>query len=181
MKTSTSLFAAVLSLAICATSLYAEGLNEAGEKLSTGDYDAAITLYTSAIAATPQNGSLHVFLGEAYIAKGKALTGSGDAPGAIAAYDSAIASLSTAIPLCSNPSTAYKGRGVAKQLKGDHAGAVADLTLALGQSVKYADAYYHRSISQKALGQDALAEADYNSLRSISPRRAAQLAQLLGL
>ncbi|MBL7115662.1 MAG: tetratricopeptide repeat protein [Kiritimatiellae bacterium] len=181
MKTSTSLFATVLCLAMCTTYLHAEGVNEAGEKLSTGDYDAAITLYTSAIATTPQDGRLHVFLGEAYIAKGKALTGSGDAPGAITAYDSAIASLSTAIPLCSNPSTAYKGRGVAKQLKGDHAGAVADLTLALGQSVKYADAYYHRSISQKALGQDALAVADYNSLLKLSKARAALLAQLLGL
>ena len=49
--------------------------------------------------------------------------------------------MTSAIGLSANPSTAYKGRGVAKQEKGDHAGAVADLTLALGQSVKYADAY----------------------------------------
>ncbi len=89
--------------------------------------------------------------------------------------------MTSAIGLSANPSTAYKGRGVAKQEKGDHAGAVADLTLALGQSVKYADAYYHRSISYNALCQDDLAEADYNILRDISARRGAELAQLLGL
>ena len=181
MKTLLFLCVAVLSLCVCLSSFSTAGVNEAGQKLSEGDYDAAIALYADEITATPQDGRLHVSLGEAYIAKGKALAGGGDQGGANGAYDLAITSLTSAIALSPNPSTAYKGRGVAKQEKGDDAGAVADLTLALGQSDRYADAYYHRSISYKALGQDDLAEADYNTLRDISARRAAELAQLLGL
>ena len=172
---------AVLSLCTCFSNLSAAGVNEAGQKLSEGDYAAAIAFYNAEITATPQDGRLHVFLGEAYIAKGKALAEGGDQTGANGAYDLAITSLTSAIGLSERPSTAYKGRGVAKQQKGDHAGAVADLSLALGQSAKYAAAYYHRSISYKALGEDALAEADYNTLRGISSGRATELAQLLGL
>ncbi|MDP6523989.1 MAG: hypothetical protein QGH15_07190 [Kiritimatiellia bacterium] len=181
MKTLFFLFVAVLSLFVCVSNLSAEGVNDAGEKLSEGDYDAAIALYSDEITATPQDGRLHVFLGEAYIAKARSFAAGGDETGGDGAYDLAVTSLTSAIGLSANPSTAYKGRGVAKQEKGDHEGAVADLTLALGQSNKYADAYYHRSISYKALGQDDLAQADYNTLRDISARRAAQLAQLLGL
>jgi hypothetical protein len=87
MKTLFFLFLAVLSLFVCVSNLSAEGVNDAGQKLSEGDYDTAIALYADEIAATPQDGRLHVFLGEAYIAKGRSLAAGGDEAGANGTYD----------------------------------------------------------------------------------------------
>lgn len=181
MKAFFSFLIAVLFICASGTDLWANGVNEAGEKLSEGDYDAAIAIYAAEIAETPQDGRLHVALGETYIARGDELADDGDAEAANGSYDLAITSFTSAITLMANPSTAYRGRGVARQQKGDHDGAVADLTLALGQSDRYADAYYHRGVSYKALGENALAQEDYNTLKEISARRAAELAQILGL
>ncbi len=78
-----------------------------------GYYEAAIALYTAAIARDPENV-------EAYAARAGAL-------GNLADYPAAIADYSAAIALAPELAAAYGGRGVANYLKGDLEAAVADL------------------------------------------------------
>ena len=112
-----------------------------------GQWDQAITEYTSAIEMDPKLAAAYNYRGSAYGEKGD--------------YDKAIADLNMAIELNPKLTEAYRNRGIAYGNKGDYDSAIADFNTGIALDSVDALAYFNRGAAYDKKGEKAKAEADF--------------------
>ena len=117
------------------------------------DYDRAIADYSRAIVLDPKDGHAWFLRGLAWGFKGN--------------HDQEIADLDEALRLDPNRADVHLARGVAWDDKGDCTKALADFTEAIRLDPKSAPAYQMRAREYRALGDEANADRDERTSRSL--------------
>jgi tetratricopeptide (TPR) repeat protein len=158
-----------------------------------GDYDLAITCYTSAIKLDPGDARTHYDRGLAYFFKEeypKAITdyteairldpqysdafaGLGCARYSTKDYPGSVAALSQAILLAPQASLPYLNRAMAYDEQGDYDKAMADYDMAVQLDPKNAVTYSYRATSLDHHSDFEKALADYNKAIELNPEDAA--------
>jgi tetratricopeptide (TPR) repeat protein len=133
-------------------------------RAASGDFDAAIKDYSSALAIAPQ------FV-EAYVNRGQAKQSRQDWAGAISDY-------SEALRLKPEAGT-YFARASAREIKGDLEGAIADYTRTLELDPNSAQAYVNRAAIETMLGKKIEADRDFESAFKIDPNLRAQYKEFI--
>lgn len=118
-------------------------------------YAAALADATAALAIDPK-------LARAYNLRGTARRGMGDAAGAVSEF-------AHAVEIQPNSDNYYQ-RGATYQLLADHRHAVEDFTQAIAWDPDKPQAYYARSESERALGENKEADADHLQARILDGR-----------
>lgn len=139
---------------------YAKGhYNKAIRHFNAGDYDQAITRYSTAVMLWPKYAKAHYNRAIAYYKNGD--------------FDLAIADYTKTIKLKSKHASAYNNRGLVYRKKGEHALAIADFTKAIKFNPRYSKAHYNRAIAYHKKGKLTKAIADYSRAIKIYPKYAA--------
>jgi tetratricopeptide (TPR) repeat protein len=164
-------------------------LNEADTHYSRGEFDDAITDYTTVIQLKPD------YADTAYYKRGNAYAAKGDYDRAIADYtkaidlnpdyveaygnrgnayagkgylDAAIANYDKAIDLNPNLAESYVNRGLSYAHKGEYDHAIADYDKAIQLKPDYVLAYGDRGIAYQQQGQQDKAAADFRKVLELS-------------
>ena len=120
-----------------------------------GEHDSAITSFSKAIAAEPNNSDAYLDRAESYRAKGD--------------HDHAIADYTKAIEIEPRDSVAYRKRADAYRIKGAIDNAISDYSKTIELDPKGALAYYLRGIAYAANSSSDRAIADFTKAIEINP------------
>ena len=118
--------------------------------LATGNYRAAISAYSTAIALNPNDS-------DAYCSRGSAHFN-------LKEYQQAADDCTAALAINPGQIPAYLHRGASRRGLGDYAGAVSDLTIYIGYQPNSVSAWYERGLAYDRSGDATHALADYQRM-----------------
>jgi tetratricopeptide (TPR) repeat protein len=165
---------------------------QAESKKLHGDFQGALTDYSQAIAADPQNAKAYVGRATILSLEGNnaaaladdtkaiaidpkfavAFTNRGNVRVAMGDLDGAVRDYTEAIALDPRHLHAFINRGNVKNLQKKYNAAIADYTTAIALDPKNAVAFYNRAGAKAALGNYAEASADYSQAIALNPNDA---------
>jgi tetratricopeptide (TPR) repeat protein len=132
--------------------------NSGNANKNMGNWDQAISDYSTALRNSPNNAVAYSNRGNAYLWKGE--------------YDLAITDCTAALRIDPNLASAYNNRGVAYIYKGQYDKAIADCTSALRINADFADAYKNRGNAYLWKGEYDRAIAECTVALRINPNLA---------
>jgi tetratricopeptide (TPR) repeat protein len=130
-------------------------LEKASEYAEAGDYDNAISSYTSAISINPNNADAYFNRARVHFYKKQ--------------YDNVIADCSKAILLDSNVGSFYFVRGITYNQKGNYEKAIEDFSKNIELTYELETAYFERADAYSRLKQYDKSAADNTKVISINP------------
>jgi tetratricopeptide (TPR) repeat protein len=126
-----------------------ELIHEGQVLLSEKKFEEAAARFAEAIAADPENHTLHTYRGAALMAAAK--------------HADALADFDKAIALNPGQPRLHYRRGMARMALLDFAGAVADFSRAIEIDPQYGVAFYSRGMAYDSLGREEEAQQDMRS------------------
>ena len=126
------------------------------DRYHQGDFDGAVSEFSSAIQAEPDYSVSYLKRGIAYLYKSE--------------YEKAFSDCDKAVAIEPGYAVSYIYRGIVHSKKGDYDKAIADYNKALEIDSENADAYYNRGVANAKKDLYVLAILDYDRAIEINPK-----------